>query len=219
MTLILTALCKNGICICADKRSITWTNGVLDKIEDNLNKLYKFNEIPLIIFNHGVNKFNNKSWETLCTGYEKSDRWKNKSLKEIVDDFKDFVNEDIVRQLNININNMPNVVGVRQTNFVLCGKDLSSGKYGFYELRWSPEYSSNSWQDTRLIVSGEGYEKYLKQHLLNNSQLNTAEVWGTRTVQQAISELKKLFSIALDNRKKVGGNEFSDNFDTEYLFD
>ncbi|MGA2911752.1 MAG: hypothetical protein ABSE17_03935 [Candidatus Levyibacteriota bacterium] len=217
MTLILTALCKNGICICADKRSKTWNDGVLNKIEDNLKKIYKFKGAPLIIFNHGVNKFNNKLWWDFCLDYENSDRWRGKTLELISGDFKEFIKDAVTLQLKQNAQNMPNLSNLHNAAFVLCGKNLEDNNFGAYELRWSPDFKINYWRDTRLIGSGEGYEKYLKQYLIDNSQSNTIEFWGSIDIIQAKRELIKLFSIATERRKKLSGDEFSDDFDIEYI--
>lgn len=217
MTLILTALCKNGICVCADKRSRTWTDGVLRRTEDNLNKIYKFNNTPLIIFNHGVNKFNNKLWREFCSDYESSSRWRDKVIELISEDFKNFIEDNVVRQLEHNIRNMPNVSNIQQAAFVLCGKNVDNNNFEFYELYWSPEFTAISWKDTRLVCSGEGYDKYLKQYLIDNSQSNTVQFWGAKNTTQAKEELKKLFSIAVEERKRLGGDEFSDNYDIECI--
>lgn len=217
MTLILTALCKNGICVCADKRSRTWTDGVLRRVEDNLNKIYKFNDISLIIFNHGVNKFNSQSWRKLCSDYENSNRWRDKAIEQISEDFKDFIEDGVVRQLERNIQSMPNVSGIQQAAFVLCGKNVDNNNFEFYELRWSPEFIVTSWKDTRIIGSGEGYKKYLEQHLIDNSQSNTVEFWGSINTTKATKRLKELFSIAIDNRSNSEGDEFSDNYDIKCI--
>ena len=86
MTLILTAICKDDICVCADTRYVDkkWTDG----FKDGFDKLYKFKTYPLIIFNHGVNKFGEKYWDDFCLEYEKSEDWRNKDLKSISEDLK-----------------------------------------------------------------------------------------------------------------------------------
>lgn len=216
MTLILTALCKNGICVCADKRIKTWTNGVW-KIEDSLNKIYKFSGIPLIIFNHGVNKFNNKSWREFCSDYDSSNRWRNKTIQSISKDFKNFIENDIVRQLRVNAKSMPGVDSVQKTAFVLCGKNIKDNTFEFHELYWSPNFMSNSWEDTRLICSGEGYNKYLEQYLNDNSQSNTVEFWKTKDIEQARERIEELFSIAVSKKHESNGDEFSDNYDIECI--
>lgn len=220
MTLILTALCKNGICICADKRSRTWSGGT--KVNaDNLNKIFRFKKAPIMMFNHGVNKFNGKFWDVFCSEYEQTDRWKGERLKDIAIDFKDFIEPDLLRQLDQNARNFPSNPSVTTSAFVICGKDLQSGKIEFFELFWSYGYSFSSWADTRLIGSGEGYKKYLEGYLQKHPQLkaNSIEFWASINTTQAIEELKKLFSIALNEQKAANGDDFSENYDVESISD
>ncbi|MFA6097412.1 MAG: hypothetical protein WC788_07345 [Candidatus Paceibacterota bacterium] len=217
MTLILTALCKDGICICADKISQTWRNGVLIKTEDNLNKIYRFKSIPLVIFNHGINKFDNKSWDMLCCEYEKTGHWKDKTLEQISCNFKIFIEGTVVHQLVSNLQCMPNTESIKISAFVLCGKDNFSNNFEFYELCWDPDFKFNCWKDKRIIGSGEGYEKYLKKYLIYNAKLFSVEFWACINTKRAKEELKKLFFIAKKSRDKVGGDEFSDNHDIECI--
>ncbi len=217
MTLILTALCKNGICVCADKRNIVKRIGGNTIVSDNFRKIYQFNNKPLMIFNHGVNQFHNKYWNEYCLDYEKSDRWQNKSLKLVSEDFKNFIENDVRQQLLSNIQNLTEVSGIRNSAFALCGKDSYNNNFEFYEFYWSPDLKRIYWNDTRLICSGEGFDKYLKDYLININQKYTVEYWGTINTVQAKEELKKLFSIAVDKKKQLHGDEFSDDFDLGIL--
>lgn len=217
MTLILTALCKSGICVCADKRNRTWNSNGSVRHEDNLDKIYEFNDIPLIIFNHGVNKFGNRSWEDICSDYESSYRWQGLSLKSISDGFKDFVENSILQQLRQNIQKYPNIEGVSKCAFVLCGLDQLNKKFEFYELHWDPKFTLSFWNDTRLIGSGEGYKKYLESYLIKHSQSNTVEHWRKMNVAQAKKRLIKLFELAVNKQKRSGGDVFSDTYNIKCL--
>lgn len=218
MTLILTALCKNGICVCADKRNRTWGSGTTVNV-DNLKKIFRLRNTPIIIFNHGVNKFNGKFWDVFCAEYEQAGRWENKSLEDIALDFREFIEAELLRQLSQNARNFLGNASVTTSAFVICGRDLHSGRFEFYELFWSPAYYFTSWTDTRLIGSGEGYKKYLENYLQNNPQenVNSIEFWGCIDTTQALEELKKLFSIALNSQKTDNGDDFSENYDTESI--
>ena len=60
MTLIIAGICKNSVCICADKRrTIKHTNAPTEKKDDQY-KIYKFATFPIIIYNHGINEINGK---------------------------------------------------------------------------------------------------------------------------------------------------------------
>ncbi len=216
MTLILTALCKNGLCVCADKRNRTWSGNTEVNV-DNLSKIFRFKKAPIIMFNHGVNKFNGKFWDILCSEYEQTDRWKNKKLKDIAIDFKDFIEQDLLNQLDQNAKNFPGNASVTTSAFVICGKDLQSGRFEFFELFWSPAYSFSSWADARLIGSGEGYKKYLENYLNEHPQSNSTVFWGSKNTVQVEEELKRLFSIASNEQKNARGDDFSENFDTECI--
>lgn len=140
-------------------------------------------------------------------------------MKDIAIDFKDFIEPDILRQLDQNAKNFPGNANVTTSAFVICGKDLQSGRFEFFELFWSPAYSFGSWTDTRLIGSGEGYKKYLESYLQKHPQLkaNSIEFWASINTAQAKEELKKLFSIASNEQENASGDDFSENFDIECI--
>ena len=209
---------KNGICVCADTRyQIKNSDGSVINNDGN-NKIYKFNSenISLIIFNHGVNKFGNKSWKDFCSDYEKTNRWRNKSPELICNDFKNFIESHITKQLEYNIRNMPNANSVWLSAFGLCAKNLTNNNFEFYELCWSPKFALNFWKDTRLICSGEGY-KYLEKYLEDNKRSNTVEFWRIIDIIKAERKLKKLFSIAVNEKQKLNGQEFSDDCNTKCI--
>lgn len=225
MTLILTTLCKRGICVCADKRNRTW-NGGQKKHEDNLNKIYEFKNTPLIIFNHSINKFSGKPWDRLCSEYENSGRWRNKDLIQIAEDFKDFVEDDIHAELKrneknkqlINSPDFNNTVG-----FVLCGKGLGDSKFKVKELFWS--LNSNRklhCQPKRhkggLVRTGIGI-KYIEGYIRQSEggKLDTIPYWKGIKVANAKKELERLFNIAVAEQKKQGGDDFSDTFDIKCI--
>lgn len=213
MTLILTALSKNGICVCADRR-----NTKPDSTHENsLYKIYLFKNIPLIIFNHGVNKFNNKSWNEYCSEYEKSGRWENHNLYEISDDFKKFVEKDIELELQRNFHK--GLTKYTTTAFDFCGKTVYNVNFKRYELFWT--YDSGGLRLERpplgkLVLSGDG-KNYLKSYLDKNGNINKDRYWENLDITQAKNELERLFSVAAKEQKRLVGNEFSDEFDFECI--
>lgn len=207
MTLILTALCKDGICVCADTRYVDqkWDKG----FKDGFNKIHKFESYPLIIFNHGVNKFNNKYWDELCSEYERLNQWLGKGLIDIADDFRNFIKNDVESELK---------KGKAQSNvsgFVLCGKTPKDTKFKIKELYWSLGSGGVSFRPIRwkhnLIGSGVGYEKYLDSLIRGNEKLNKDKYWKKMKVTQAEKELKELFDIAVAEKNRRGEDEFSDS--------
>jgi len=213
MTLILTALCKNGICVCADTRYADkkWDGG----FKDGFDKIHKFESCPLIIFNHGVNKFNNKYWNEFCLEYEQLGQWQDKDLIQIADDFKNFIKDDVESELR---------KGKAQSNvsgFVLCGKTPKDNKYKIKELYWSLgsngiDFKPIRWK-SNIIGSGLGYEKYLDSLIRGDEILNKDKYWKTRKIIQIKKKLKELFDIAVVKKKQKGGDEFSDRCKTKCI--
>jgi hypothetical protein len=218
MTLILTAIYKNGICVCADKRRTTWNNGTPNH-EDNLNKIYKFNDIPLIIFNHGINEFKNKPWNEFCIEYENSGRWKDKKFFQIVDNFKNFIERNIHIDLISNKQYENKLTGfTNKTGFVFCGKTEKDNKFEINEFFWS--LGSNDELICKTYPYKEGYiisglgEKYLKIYLkIMGNKLNNSSYWKKLNDIQVKKELQKLFIAAATEKRKQNGDEFSDIFD------
>ena len=222
MTLILTAICKDGICVCADTRYVDqkWNKG----LKDGFNKIHKFESYPLIIFNHGVNKFNNKYWDEFCSEYEQSGQWLGKGLIQIADDFKNFIKDDVESELK---------KGKAQSNvsgFVLCGKTPEDSKYKIKEFYWSLVNNEPHCQPKRhrrgLVRTGIGAE-YIKDYI-NTSEggkLNTISFWKKMGLSQAKKELERLFKLAVAKKNKIvvteenklKGDEFSDNSDIDCI--
>ncbi|MFC1622599.1 hypothetical protein ACFL1Y_01220 [Patescibacteria group bacterium] len=212
MTLILSAICKDGVCVCADKRN-TESDGTS---KDNLNKLYLFSNLPLIIYNHGVNKFNNKMWNEYCTEYERSNRWNNLNFHKICEDFGKFIKKDIEKQLKQNFNK--GLVGsYLNSGFVFCGKSDYNTIFKIYELFWSHESQVERHTHGNLVRSGTG-DKYLERFFKDNP-INTNEYWEKLDIVQTKKELQEIFLNAVVEKNKLGGDEFSDNFDIECISD
>ncbi|MBI4035735.1 hypothetical protein HY383_02210 [Candidatus Daviesbacteria bacterium] len=214
MTLILTALCKNGICVCADKRNRRrYKNGLVQN-NDGFNKIYKFASIPLMIFNHGVNEFGNKSWEKLCFEYENSNQWNNKSLKHISEDFRNLIEKDVHEQLKRNMHIFPNEV---TAFFDLCGKNSQNNSYEVHELFWSIDTTGLHFSSSvhrGFVRSGDGKE-CLDDYIVQNGKMNTIDYWDNLDITQARNTLRELFTFAVEEKKRLGKDEFSDDFDIE----
>lgn len=215
MTLILTALCKNGISVCADKREkIRHKNGLVE-VKNDLYKIHKFTKIPLIIYNHGVNKFNNKSWETLCLDYESSNRWNNKNLEQISEDFRDFVDANVKKQLEFNLYNFPNAADLRKSFFNLSGKNPQDNGFEMFELSWSIDSAGQHFESNLhrgFVRSGDGKE-CLDNYIAQHGEMDTIDYWENMDIAQAENVLIKLFSIAIEGKKRLGRDDFSDDFD------
>lgn len=215
MTLIITAICRNGISICADKRNKIINRDGSVEIKNNFNKIYRFPDIPLIICNHGVNKFNGRLWDSYCSEYATSSQWKNKNLSEIVDDFKNFMEKDVLLELENNRQNIPNMTDTHRSFFLLSGKTHRDGNYKVYEISWPSGKINGNWSG-ELIGSGVGYDNYLKRYQTSDES-NKVGYWKSKGTQLAAYNLKRLFQIAVEKQKYVGGDDFSDNYDIKCI--
>lgn len=217
MTLILTAFCKNGICVCADKMSRQkLKNGpVNDGFEQN--KIYKFANDSIIIFNHGVNKFNNRSWRDFCSEYENTNQWKGKNLEEIREDFKNFIEKDVCEQLKQNAQNFPTDDDLKFASFDLCSKK----EFELHEISWQVDENGVHANDLKtwnegLIKSGSG-AKYVDSHLNRNRNMNTVSYWRNVKTAHCKFMLETLFYSAAKEKRESGGNEFSDDYDVDCI--
>ncbi|MFH1990496.1 MAG: hypothetical protein ABIJ19_01415 [Patescibacteria group bacterium] len=211
MTLILTALCKNGICVCADTRyQLKNGNGSVQNKDGN-RKIHRFNskDISLIIFNHGINNINGKDWEIFCSDYEKSCQWKDKNLNQVTEEFKLFIEDDIQKELQRN--KLDHTVG-----FILCGKTIHDNNFDAYELWWGPNYVFNPLKDEPIIQTGDGKE-CLENYLENNGELNTREFWESKNTGEVRKELKNLFIVATQEKKRLNRDDFSDDYIIECI--
>ena len=206
MTLILTAICKDDIYVCADTRyeDKKWGNG----FKDGFDKIHKFASYPLIIFNHAVNKFGEKYWNDYCLDYERSGRWKSKNLESISEDFKGFIESVVLQQLDFNMKQWPDDGNARKSGFVLCGKNFQNNAFEIYEFFWNPKPELPQcypWKGIRLNGFGTGYDNYLKNDVRNFID------WDTFNHSQIKNQLEKLFSLARERRNSKDGKEFSND--------
>jgi hypothetical protein len=211
MTLILTALCKNGICVCADTRYQLKNDEGLIKNKDGNNKIYKFvdDNISLIIFNHGINNINNKDWRIFCSNYVKSCLWKNKKLDQVAEEFKLFIEKDIQEELKKN--KQDHTIG-----FVLCGKTIYDSDFDAYELWWDPNYNFFPLKNEPIIKTGDG-KKCLDDYLKSNNKLNTKKFWKSKNISEIEEELKQLFNVAVQEKKRLDLENFSDDYNIECI--
>lgn len=214
MSLILTAICKDDICVCADTRYVDrkWSDG----FKDGFDKIYKFESYPLITFNHVVNKFGGRYWNEFCQDFEKSGRWKDRNLDIVSEEFKKFIEPIVKQQLDFNIEHWPDDSGVRKSGFVICGKNNQNNRLEMYEFFWDPQPKLPEmypWSGVRLNGFGTGYDKYLK------GDISTFVNWSAFNHTHIKTELERLFSIARERKNRKGGKEFSDDFNIKSVME
>lgn len=216
MTLILSTICENGhgLCICADKRS-KWPNGTT---KDNFYKLYSFKNLPLIIYNHGVNRFGDETWDHYCSEYEGLNSWKDHhNLNDITEDFRKFIENNIREELKKNFDNK--LSEYTKSFFDFCGSTRRDKMFRIFELFWSFQDGMLKLERPKfgnLVCSGDG-KRYLDNYFQRNLRIYTNEYWADLNIIQAKEELKNLFLVAAEEKNRLGGEEFSDDFDIECI--
>ncbi|MBU4380622.1 MAG: hypothetical protein ABII16_01390 [Patescibacteria group bacterium] len=188
-------------------------------LRDDLYKIHKFRNFPLVIYNHGVNKFGEKSWKTLCSDYEASNRWDYKNLEQISEDFRGFVNMDVGSQLISNLNNFHKDEDLRMSFFNLSCKNTQKNRYEMLELCWSIDSGGVHFKSDLhrgFIRSGDG-KKYLEEYIKSKNEIGSLNYWEGMNIRQAKDILTRSFFIAVNEKNLSGGNEFSDNFDIECI--
>ena len=207
MTLILTAVCKDGIAICADKRRTVKT-AHSTTYHDDLDKIYCFAEVDVIVFNHGINRLCQKDCRSYCSDFE-STCWSQKlSFEELVDNFRSFIEPHIAKELLAN--KFDDAVG-----FVFCAA-VDKGAPVVRELFWKKSSPIEDKTRRGLVRTGHA-ARYLDRYLTDHADVNTVEYWKKLTTSEAISELKRLYEEAIKRRDDECGQEFSDTFDTHEL--
>ena len=217
MTLILTTICKDGICVCADKRyKIIGSDGSI-KFEDTHSKIYKFEKIPYIILNHGINKIDGKDWRVYCSEYENSDRWVGKDHSQIVSDFKEFIDESVKKELSRYKDNEKHAIG-----FLLGGKPTSESNYKVSEIHWllekgeikfTPPDVIHTRKKNNPIFTGDDIKAYLKKYVKSNG----AQYLKMSRAQRVEKKLISLFNLAVKKKQKPDTEDFSNEYDIEII--
>lgn len=207
MTLILTAGCKDGIAVCADKRR-TLKTAQQTSYHDDLTKVYRFAKTEVLAFNHGIHRIRGKSWDAYLNDFESSSVHKGMSFADLVTAFKSFIETPISQELASNP--FDDAVG-----FVFCAF-VEGSEPVIRELFWKRNVTFEDKTHRGLVRTGSGAH-HLDEHLQATPNVNTVEHWEQLSVQEALTELQSLFQIACDCRKQQQSEEFSDSFDVYTL--
>lgn len=218
MTLILSSVCSDGICVCADKRyKKTDSNGIV-RLEDNHYKIHSFQKIPYVILNHGINEICGKDWKMYCQEYEDKGSWVDKNHFQIVNDFKEYIEEFVKKELDRYGDTKKHAVG-----FLLGGKPSLENKYKMSELHWlregritkscttSPIHTCK--KDNLIITGNDDIKAYLIRYVENRLS-DYSKMSKTRNAKEKLIDL---FDLAVKEKQEPDDKDYSDEYDIEVI--
>ncbi len=207
MTLILTAVCRDGIAICADKRRTLKTDKGSQRFDD-LHKIFRFSDSRTLAFNHAINRIVGTDWRTILTNFQELISPGDFLCGELADRFEKYLTDRVNQE--INQNRFDDSVG-----FVFCAVRPKREPEA-RELFWKRGRPIEIQSHRGLIRSGDG-KKYLDDYISQNPRTNTVEYWQSLSVGEGTSKLCELFAVASDAQGCADGQEFSTSYDTDTI--
>ena len=202
MTLIITAISKNGVFIRSDKRRMVKdASGSIQRFDD-MEKVFISPEKRTIIYNHGINIINGKSWHDLAIKSAK-DIWHegaagiNASLNKV----ENAISADVLAELSNNqLDDFCAFVVILKTR---------KNKWRAGEISWSRGQGVKKSRLGRFIWSGSG-SKYFRP---SKKQSEDAHYWASIRMSEAKAQIDGLYTIAINNQDNAHGDEFSASYD------
>ena len=204
MTLVIAATCQDGVVVCADKRR-TLKKATHATYIDDLYKLYRFKNVNVLAYNHGINRIRGKDWESYLSKFESTQVEPDIGLNELVEKFKIFMSGPVLQELATNTFD-------DATGFVFLAAPPGSVPL-VREIFWKKHVSLEDKLHRGLIRTGNG-ARYLDQYLMDHPEVNTVEHWEAISTDDGVEMLRNLFNEACKRRREQSGEEFSDTFDT-----
>ena len=202
MTLIIASISKNGIFIKSDRRRMVMnSSGSVKYYNDDLGKVFVSQDKRIIIYNHGINMINGKTWIELAV----------KSANQI--------QQDKVSDINKALNEVEKIVSVDalielskyqhaySCAFVVILK-TNGNKWVAGEIIWQLGQGVKKTPLGRIILSGSG-----TKHLRLSVKHNENSYWASISVTEAKTEIDLLYADAIKNQDSVRGNELSPTYD------
>ncbi len=201
MTLILGAISKNGVFIRSDKRrTVKTTSGSFQHFDD-MNKVFVSPDKRIIIYNHGINTINGKSWHDLAIkSAEEIRHGGSASIDAALNKVEQATSADVLTELSTNqLDDSCAFVVILKTR----NKRWLAGEL-FCRHRQDVKKSTLG----RFFWSGSG-SKYIRH---SNKQGKDSH-WASIRVIEAKAEIGLLYYSAIKNQSIAHGNEFSSNYD------
>jgi hypothetical protein len=201
MTLIVAAICQNGVFIRSDKRrKVKNTSGSIDCYDD-MQKVFVSTDRKIIIYNHGINVIKGKSWYELAVKsarYIRENRARN--IETALNIIESAISAEILDELSNNkLSDFCAFVVILKTK----GKKWYTG-----EISWKNKHGVEKILHGRFIRSGSG-NKYFYP---DNKQKENA-YWESIRVREAKAKIAVLWSNAIKNQSNAQGDDFSSSYD------
>ena len=200
-TLIITAICENGVVIRSDKRNTIKRTGKPPEYQDVLNKVFVTDDKRVIIYNHGINRINRVSWrEHAATLAAKLQGAEVADIGAAMDLVEASLADDMAAELARNkLDDF--------SAFVVVMK-MADGRYRAGEISWKKDRPAGKKALGGIILSGSG-----KKYCQLTGEQTGSDHWEKLSLKEATSEVGALFGDAVKRRSDAKGSEFSDEFD------
>ena len=204
MTLIIAAISKNGVFIRSDKRRTVKNALGLIQCFDDMTKVFISSDKRTIIYNHGINIINNKSWYDLAIRSEKDIQHNGSTnIDAALDKIENAISADI--QIELSNNQLDNLCAFV---VILKTRSKSSNKWESGEISWRHGQSVEKSRRGRFLCSGSG-TKYVRP----NKKHKEDSHWASIRLIEAKMQIGKLYANAIQNQNNAHGNEFSPTYD------
>jgi hypothetical protein len=201
MTLIITAISKNGVFIRSDKRrTVKDSSGSIQRFDD-IEKVFISSDKKTIIYNHGINIINGKSWYDLAIKSAKDIRHDGASdIDAALNKVEKAISADVLAKLSNNqLDDFCAFVVILKTR---------SNKWRAGEISWIRGQGPKKSRLGRFFWSGSG-SKYLRP---SKKQREDAH-WASIRMREAQAQIEQLYTIAIKNQSNAHGDEFSLTYD------
>lgn len=197
MTLIIAAISKNGVFIKSDKRGTVKHSSGSVQYNDDLKKVFVSSDKRTIIYNHGINIINGKSWlELAVKSANQIQQGKVSDIKKALDEVESNVSADVLIELSKN--QLDDLCA-----FVVILK-ARGNKWCAGEIIWGRGQGVKKTPLGRFIWSGSG-TKYLR---LSNKHKEDS-YWASIRLKEAKAQIDLLYAVAIKNQDSAQGHEFS----------
>jgi hypothetical protein len=197
-TLIITAICQDGVVIRSDKRNTIKRKSKPTEYKDDLKKVFATADKSIIIYNHGINRINRIAWDkhaaTLATKLQEAKVGDLKAAMDLVETtLAEAMSAELARNKHDDF-----------SAFVVVMK-TADGRYRAGEISWKKDHPVGKKALGNLILSGSG-KKYC---ILTTVQKSDAH-WAKLNLEQTKSEIGELFAEASKRQAETKGKSFSE---------